>query len=308
MSNLVSIIIPVYNQEPYLKECLNSIDNQTYKNIEVIIVDDGSTDNSHLVIYRHIINKENYTYYYTSNKGVSNARNYGLSKVKGTYFMFLDADDYLENDAIETLVNNMNKDIDIVIGSYNEIKEKKVKNIYKNRYLPMLRYQKDLIVYNYDNAVWGKLYKTQKIRKYRFDPNIKVGEDLLYLLSFDIRINVKIVSSSIYNYRFNINSAMNNDIVKKRIELIKYLEDYQNKYLLLKDYIISRIYKEARVCLLDYNDHFNNKSEFEYLCKILDKYRKHIINDKKEKFKNKFFALFQDSIIYYLKRKWLIKN
>lgn len=103
-----SIIIPVYNTEKYLKKCLDSVLNQTFKDYEVIVVNDGSLDNS-----QSIIDKYNFKSYKKKNGGLSDARNYGVLKANGEYILFLDSDDYYAPNLLETLNNNLN-DVDII--------------------------------------------------------------------------------------------------------------------------------------------------------------------------------------------------
>jgi len=111
----VSIIVPVYNAEKYIKKCLDSILNQTYKDIEVIIVNDGSTDNSEEVIKQYLEKEEyNIRYFKNKNKGVSFSRNFGVNYAAGDYIFFVDADDYLDEKLLENLKEEMQKGIDII--------------------------------------------------------------------------------------------------------------------------------------------------------------------------------------------------
>lgn len=112
-----SIIIPVYNTEDYLKACLDSVKNQSYKNFEAIIVNDGSTDNSEAIINEYL-NDERFIYIKQDNMGVSIARNNGVLKASGDFLTFLDSDDYLDLDCLKIVNNNIDNDIDILkVGS-----------------------------------------------------------------------------------------------------------------------------------------------------------------------------------------------
>ena len=114
---MVSIIIPVYNVEKYIVECLESVVNQTYENLEIILVNDGSTDNSKEICLEYAQRDQRIKLYSKENGGLSSARNYGLSKVTGNYVFFLDSDDYLVTDTIENLLNmliNTNADVSSV--------------------------------------------------------------------------------------------------------------------------------------------------------------------------------------------------
>jgi glycosyltransferase involved in cell wall biosynthesis len=110
----ISIVITVYNKEEHIEKCLDSVFGQTNKNYKVIIVNDGSTDNSEKIIQKKIKNKKNVSYEKIVNGGVSNARNYSIKKVETDYFLFIDADDYIESDLIEKLMSSIEDDTDII--------------------------------------------------------------------------------------------------------------------------------------------------------------------------------------------------
>ena len=123
----VSIIIPVYNSENYIDRCLNSVLNQTYQNFEILVINDGSTDNSQKII-------DDYKYKYPEkiiaieqeNKGVSVTRNESMQRANGKYIMFIDNDDYIEANYVETFLKEAEKeDYDVVIGGYRRITEEK---------------------------------------------------------------------------------------------------------------------------------------------------------------------------------------
>ena len=131
----ISVIVPVYNVEKYLDKCLNSILNQTYKNFEVIIINDGSTDESYKIISKYEKLDSRFKCYNKENGGLSDARNYGLDFVTGDYLLFIDSDDYVDNNYFENIVNIANKeDIDLIkiklikvdeFGNYLEKKDGK---------------------------------------------------------------------------------------------------------------------------------------------------------------------------------------
>ena len=104
---LISIVIPVYNAEKYLEQCLNSIKNQTYKNFEVILVNDGSIDNSESICKVFVESDTRFRYYLKANGGASSARNLGLDNAQGNYITFIDADDWVDENHLEVLINNI---------------------------------------------------------------------------------------------------------------------------------------------------------------------------------------------------------
>jgi glycosyltransferase involved in cell wall biosynthesis len=114
---MVSVIVPVYNVESYLEKCLDSIVNQTFRNIEIILVDDGSTDISHQIMEVYADKDQRVTLIHQSNKGVSAARNTGLFQAKGDYILFVDSDDYIIPETISTLYKRaIDTDAEIIIG------------------------------------------------------------------------------------------------------------------------------------------------------------------------------------------------
>lgn len=118
---LISVIIPVYNAEKYLEQCLNSIKNQTYKNFEVIIVNDGSKDNTDSICKKFAQSDSRFRYFSKENGGVSSARNFGLDNANGHYITFIDGDDWVEHNHLEILIKSITENnSDIAICSYKE--------------------------------------------------------------------------------------------------------------------------------------------------------------------------------------------
>lgn len=118
----VSIIVPVYNTSLYLRECLNSIKNQTLKDIEVIVVDDGSTDSSPAICDEYAVSDERFKVFHNQNQGVSASRNFGIDKADSEFVIFVDSDDWLENDMCENLYQSAcENSVDMVIcAHFNE--------------------------------------------------------------------------------------------------------------------------------------------------------------------------------------------
>ena len=124
-----SIIVPVYNVEKYLKKCLDSLLNQTYKDFEVIIVNDGSKDNSQKIVDKYIEKDERFKSFIKENGGLSDARNFGLKYVTGNYILFLDSDDYIDKELLEKVNNILSKDNNIDIVKYNLVSVDENENI-----------------------------------------------------------------------------------------------------------------------------------------------------------------------------------
>jgi len=119
-NELVSIIVPVYNTEKYIRQCLDSILNQTYQNFECLLINDGSSDNSADICREYVAKDARFRYFEKENGGVSSARNLGMERSGGAYITFIDSDDWLENDALQLLHGALKKEnADISIGRYN---------------------------------------------------------------------------------------------------------------------------------------------------------------------------------------------
>lgn len=173
----ISIIVPIYNAEKYLSKCINSLINQTKKEIEIILINDGSTDRSEEIINNY--RDERIKYFKNENQGIGKTRNFGIEKATGKYLMFVDSDDYLKEDACEILFKKAEKEkLDLVICNYYKVDEetdkKEIIEIkeFKNT---KLKDNKELLL-NVNLAPWNKLYKRDLIKKNK----IKFVENLKY--------------------------------------------------------------------------------------------------------------------------------
>lgn len=188
---LVSIIVPIYNSQKYLSGCIESIRKQTYRNFELILVNDGSTDNSGSVcddyakldariIVRHLING-----------GVSYARNMGLEIIRGEWYCFVDADDIIAPNYLETLYQNAVKyDCAVSVCSHLKLRTREFKNVEKKNGQAIIIETPEKCTKNFifsdkasmEGMVWNKLYKTCMFGELRFNVSTKVNEDCLYIL------------------------------------------------------------------------------------------------------------------------------
>ena len=120
----ISIVVPIFNVEAWLSRCLNSIHQQTYRNFEVLLIDDGSTDNSSSICKNFLKKDSRFKYFRKKNGGLSDARNYGLDCAKGKYIIFIDSDDYIEPEYVKTLYSNIqDTNADVAICGFNRVNE-----------------------------------------------------------------------------------------------------------------------------------------------------------------------------------------
>jgi glycosyltransferase involved in cell wall biosynthesis len=210
----VSIIIPVYNAEKYIDRCIESIIKQTYKNFEIILIDDGSTDNSLKII-------ENWYKKYPKkikiikqkNMGTGDARNKGLDIVTGEFLTFVDSDDYLDIDFLYSHMSAIG-DNDLTISGYKNVKNDKVvfnRRICNNQYAKYKQME-----------IWSKMYRIDFIKKNDiYFQNIRTGQDIVF--SFDIYKNnpkIKIIKYTGYNNIFNVNSITHNKKIQSDSDIV----------------------------------------------------------------------------------------
>jgi glycosyltransferase involved in cell wall biosynthesis len=177
---LVSVIVPVYNVEKYIKECLDSISNQTYRNIEIIVVDDGTPDNSGKIAEECAHNDKRIKVVHQENSGVSAARNTGLDLANGEYIIFVDSDDYLHPDYSEymlDLIRFTKSDIAVSLNMYNEYASKQIVSDRFEVYSPAMALQA-IYLFRMGVAVWNKIFRRDFIEKFhlRFNTKLWFGE------------------------------------------------------------------------------------------------------------------------------------
>lgn len=246
----VSIIVPVYNVEKYLKKCLDSLINQTLKEIEIIIVNDGSTDNSELIIKIYtenypdkikVINKEN--------GGLSDARNYGIPYATGEYIAFLDSDDYVELDTYEKMYNKAKEDdSDLVecdfIWEYPDRKKVDTGKIYKNK--------KEMLTYARVVA-WNKLIKRSLIEEHKMEfPKGLRYEDVEFFYKMVPYYNkVSFVKEPLIHYIQRSSSISNtqNERTKEIFTIMDNVIKYYKENNLYEEYKTELEYTYARLLL-----------------------------------------------------------
>ena len=216
MSNdKVSIIIPVYNSDNYLYKLLNSVVNQTYKNIEIILINDGSTDNSDEICGVFALKDERIIYIKQANEGVSSARNKGIGIATGRYLVFIDSDDIPLKNYVEVLVNTIiNKKVDLVYSSYRMIKngDRYVDFVLNNELIDGVSLPKRIygITKELPNAPWGKIFDINIIRNHyiRFPIGVPYAEDSIFLYKYLSHVkSICSISDITYYYSFMDNNS-----------------------------------------------------------------------------------------------------
>ena len=224
---MISIIIPVYNVENYLKECLDSVANQTYSDFEAILVDDGSTDSSGAICDEYAHCDSRFKVFHKVNNGPSSARNYGLDRAKGDYFVFVDSDDVLSYNALEVCLKVLtDNNLDAV---FSPLKQFRDKTSYDCSSIDNLNYkivdnetciERMLMSNGIGHEPQAKLYKSYLWKDMRF-PIGKIYEDLLTTYYVVDRIKkVAILENPIYLYRQRQNSIMHSAVRERELELL----------------------------------------------------------------------------------------
>lgn len=230
MDAKVSVIIPAYNAEKYISECLDSVLRQTYQNIEIIVVDDGSTDNTYAVIERHLESHSNIILMHQENGGVCSARNAGIDMASGDYIMFLDADDFIARNAVEVLLCDATKyGADIVAGLMCEkISDKpvSVSDSHAEIWRGTEALQKSLEDNMFTYSAWGKLYRKQALEGVRFVEGRRIHEDSYFVFCAFLK-NPTVVARDVYlyNYRSNENSASHAAFSEKYFDILYFAEE-----------------------------------------------------------------------------------
>ena len=268
----ISVIIPVYGVEKYIDKCLNSLVKQSLKEIEIIVVNDGTKDNSQEIIDKYVKKyPDKVKSFIKENGGQGSARNYGLEKANGEYIGYVDGDDFIEKDMYKKLYNKakeLNYDI-VVCGNYNVSEDYKTRNI-------------DVFINNYNTdlenilfgkmAVWNKIYKKDILINNKLEFKQKVWyEDLAFTLKAIINSNsYAFVDEPLYDYLRREGSTMNNSNVKRNLEILEAFDDIllyikQNKkeeYLNKIEFLaIDHIYISAIVRVLRAKADNNIKKE-----------------------------------------------
>lgn len=229
----VSLIIPVYNVERCVGKCLQSVEKQTYSNLEVIIINDGSTDGSYEIVKEYVESNSNFQCWSIENRGLGGARNYGMKKATGEYFFFLDSDDYISENCIEKLVERAKKDKSdlVVCGNYDVQEDGKIIYCYENKYRnnPTDLYREPTILFNRVSA-WGKLYHRELFDSLEFVSRYWY-EDMRLIPKLYLRAKtISYVNEALVYYVQRKGSIMNSSNLERNLEIIEAFDDLLGYY------------------------------------------------------------------------------
>lgn len=231
---LISVIVPIYNVAPYLEKCLNSILQQKFTDFEVLLIDDGSTDNSREICQKYVASDHRFTYIYKTNGGLSSARNLGIKKSSADFLFFLDSDDYIAKDTLCQLYQPVlsHPDLELIIGGYNTVDAK------TNIVTPFYAAQQLMIFNTKNNAEKERLYTklfTDKILK-------EVAWNKLY--------HKNIFENTLFPYRLFEDTFIAPEIYHNA-EKIAFIPEIIYNYLINRNQSIVDKYKKISIFSLD---------------------------------------------------------
>ena len=265
----ISIIVPIYNAEKYIEKCIDSILNQTKKELEIILINDGSTDNTESIIKTY--KDKRIKYFKNTNHGIGYTRNFGIDKSTGKYIMFLDSDDYLEKTACEELFNKAESNkLDIVISDFYKVINENNEEIKLPSFEDSSLKDNPDIITEYLNP-WAKLYSGKLIKNNK----IKFVEDLKYE---DAPFVIEVLDKA--NKIGKVNKPLNYYVVhgnsettvrdRRCFDILKIVDKIRN-YTKGKDYLKDKIDKLTVRILTNYTIQQRNQSNKEIAMEFIDK-------------------------------------
>ncbi len=244
MKDLISVIIPVYNTEMYLRQCIESVINQTHTNLEIILIDDGSTDASSEICDEYAMGDNRITVSHQKNRGESATRNEGLKRATGQFVAFVDCDDWIEPQMYEMLLNEFKShEVDLVASSWSSDTDEESQPIFNNEIVPenIAFSRDDLMYYIYKRDsfrsfayMWNKLYKrtlffNSEGEMLMFDESLKLGGDVLMLGQLALNVRSALFLNQVYyHYRQRGDSGCHSENISKR-------KDWLTAYIKLID-------------------------------------------------------------------------
>ncbi|MCQ2015585.1 glycosyltransferase family 2 protein [Clostridium butyricum] len=278
MKILVSVILTVYNKENYIEKCINSIITQTYNNIEIIIVDDGSTDTSYRICKKYEQKDYRIKLFNKSNGGVSSARNFGINQANGDKIIFVDGDDYIDCNYISDFIKYA--EYDLVVSGYKKVSEKETciykidDRTYKKNddiYIDVLKYYM-----NFFCVPYLKLFDLSNIKKNKicFQESISFGEDTCFVMEYLLYCNnMKLIDSIGYN-NIAIGESLSRNSLTEVWETLRDVNDYvenlykkNNKF----NFLNNKLFYLRNVRITLYHLAVNNYKFYREKCEIISK-------------------------------------
>lgn len=316
---LISIVIPVYNAEKYLRRCLDSVINQSYNHYEIILIDDGSSDNSGVICDEYASKDSRFMVIHKRNEGVSIARNIGIDHTKGEYITFLDADDYLEKCFFEKMIEYSM--FPLVVCAYREFGCREMikgpendKEIIVARDIPILWNKSYSPYWLY---IWGKLFRSTIIRRNKllFDTEMRYLEDFCFVMKYisyidriymtnNVLVNHLVESSKYTKYHMKFDELKIH--IMKQDTCFTILEEKcgDQKFMLMRERIFNRHFFNFKNYII------NDKAPFRIKCEEIMRYKSeekstplHYVRKKGIKFELYYYMC--RFIAYFIPHNWI---
>lgn len=296
---LVSILVPVYNVEEYLPQCLDSLVGQTYPHLQIVLIDDGSTDGSWRVMQEYAARDERIEIYHQENQGVGTTRNHLLEKIKGDYVLFVDSDDWVELEMVEFLVGKASENHADVVTCGNVINDALVSAQYSQKELSRAEaIERFLYHIEFRGSLCNKLVKTSLLHNCKFHCGISLGEDALFCWHFLQHTGkVLFTDRKLYHYRMNDSSICHSTFGPKKLsahyawsQICDETSKWWPQYLPIA---------QARHCIEDVlllrdavRSNYSVKSDVRMLQATISQYWRNLFKIQITSFKMKIFAIF----------------
>ncbi len=294
----ISVIVPIYNSEKYLKQCIESILSQTYRNFELILISDGSKDESVSICKKYQQEDDRIKILELEHKGVSNARNQGINVATGDFICFIDSDDEVDKNYLQMLILLQNKyNADIVEADIQYMNAKQIKNIDDQEEVVTPRQMMSRL-YSKNGVrtviITNKLYKKEIFEKIRFDTERENEDEFIaHRLIFEVKNKIVVSNQKLYFYRIHKNSRQRT-FNKKKLELLEVFDEREKYFPQDKELIIKNRMAKIDMILLLYSVCKINKQkeEQEYLKNIFEQEYNNIDFKLNIKRKIKYFGFY----------------
>lgn len=284
----ISIIVPIYNSEKYLKKCIDSLINQTKKELEFILVNDGSSDNSEKIIKEY--NDERIKYFKNKNQGIGKTRNFGIEKATGKYIMFIDSDDYIDKNATKLMFDKaISNNLDMVICDYYNVINDKITEEKLISFKPTNLKENPNLIYDINLSPWNKLYKRSLINdnNIKFEENLKYEDAPFICQALDKSKRIGKINKCLNYYVIHKNSETTTKD-KKVFDIIK-IVDIIRIYFKDKDYIKETLDKLTVRILTNYNIQQRNQKDKKIAMSFIDKSFKYLQKEVPDYKDNKYY-------------------
>ena len=296
--DLISVIVPIYNVEKYLRRCLDSICNQMYQNLEIVLVDDGSTDSSGKIADEYARRDTRFHVMHKQNGGLSDARNAGLSYCHGTYIVFVDSDDYVTEDYVMVLydlLKHNHADISVVSLTHQEEELSKISDSTAAKIYNTKEALQDLLYQRISTSANAKMYRAELFSDIRY-PQGRLYEDVIATYQiFEKATKVVWCDIKKYWYYVRTDSIVRSVFNVKKMDYVynceEVLEEVKKKYPALSKAAESRLLWAAIHIWVNFTERKKYPEQYQYVYKTIKQYRKSVLSDKAVSTRNKLVVL-----------------